>query len=169
MTWTGYIGLFHEDNMDTDDPDDCVQTGTEGEKWIVIKGSKTQESIGLDINVKKLPLRMNMPMGLGKRDWMYKIEGTVTRDPAGSSGETAMEKYNKIKRFATLFDEFGDDICYLVVRERNVDDDGWVYDEFEDINGNMVEYLQGKIGNLQKNRNTFGTIKFSFDFVEANF
>lgn len=155
--------------MDTNDPDDCVQTGTEGEKWIVVKGSKTNESIALDINTRKLPLRMTMAMGMGKRDWIYKIEGVLTRDPAGSSGETAMEKFNTIKRFATLFDEFSDDACYLVVRERNVDDDAWVYDEFEDVNGNMQPYLQGKIANLQKNRSDYGTVKFSFDFYEVNF
>ena len=106
-----------------------------------------------------------MGTGIGKRDISITITGYVTRDAI----ESDKIKYNRLRRFAFLHDEMRDTNCYLVERVRNAGDTGWDYDEYEDEDGNMQPYLQGKISGLRKSKKSYGITEYTFQFTEINY
>ncbi len=174
--WTEYIGIFDETcgtfTTPSYNPDNIdISAKTEGLHYLILDVINTIEPATPDVNVRKMPKRMNMPMGMGKNELIVNITGYVIRRESGSEKGSAISKYNTIKRFVDRHDEMSDVSIYLVQRERNADDDGWDYAEYEDITTPThnfdVKFLKGKIAGLNKKYNSYGYIEYQLQFVEA--
>lgn len=174
--WEGYIGIFDSScgtfTTPSYDPGLIdVSTKTFGTHYIILNILTSQEPASPDVNIKKLPKRLNMSTGMGKNDLTVTLNGSVTRRESGSKKGSAILKYNLIKKFMDLHDELNDDSIYLVQRERNADDDEWDYAEYEDITSPIhnfdVEFLKGKIAGLNKKYQTYGYIEYTLQFQEA--
>lgn len=176
--WTEYVGIFDAScgsfGTPSYDPGLIdVSAKTEGVNFIILDVIKIKEVNSPEVKIMKLPLRMNMPAGLGKTELTVDIAAYVTRRELGAKKGSAISKYNLFKKFVDQHDEMSDTAIYLVQRERNADDNGWDYAEYEDISSPThnfdVEFLKGKCSGITKNYATYGYIEFSIQFVEAWF
>lgn len=174
--WTEYIGIFDSSCGTFGTPSYNpglidISAKTEGLHYIILKIISDDESETPEVNIKKMPKRMNFPAGFGKTELNITLKGYVTRRESGSEKGSAISKFNKIREFVNRHDEMSDDEIYLVIRERNADDNEWDYAEFEDATSPThnydVKFLKGKCGGLVKKYATYGYIEFTLQFLEA--
>lgn len=167
MAWTGFVCICTSACgtwVSTNNPDNIDFSGkTEGVDYIILNVITEDEVETPDVNIKKLPLRMNMPMGIGKTELIITLDCYVTRDSSVSD----KTKYNKIKKFCRSHDQMSDTAVYYVSRIANPVS-GYDYDEFEDNVGNLDrKYLKGKIAGINKKKATYGITEFKLQFQEA--
>lgn len=160
----GLIGWLSQNN-----PDNVSFFGrTEGIDYLILKLLKDQENETPDVKIKAMPKRMSFSMGLGKVEHVYNVTSYVNRRLSGDEKGSAISKFNKVKQFQQLHDEMSDTPVYFIERVRNVDDDGWDYNEHEDDQGNTDrKYLKGKVAGIVKNYQTYGYIEYTLQFMEA--
>lgn len=176
--WTEFVGIFDAScgtfSSPSYNPDNIDVSGkTEGENYIILKVLAVDEPEIPDVSVKQLPKRMNMPAGMGKTELTVNITGYVARREAGTEKNSAIKKYNKLVNFVRKHDEMSDTEVFLVMRERNADDNGWDYAEYEDIasptHNFNVKFVKGKCAGITKKYATYGYIEYKLQFVEAWF
>lgn len=175
--WTEYLGIFDDSCasggwIPAYNPDGLdVSAKTFGTHYIILKVKNTSEPAAPDVNIKKMPKRLNMSTGMGKNELTITINGYVNRRESGSEKGSAISKYNLLKKFMDLHDEMGDTKIYLVQREQNADLNGWDYAEYEDITSPThnydVKFLKGKVAGLTKKYATYGHIEYTLQFQEA--
>jgi len=176
--WTDYVGIFDAScgtfTSPGYNPDGIDVSGkTFGTHYVILKVKNTTEPATPDVNIKKLPKRLNMPVGIGKNELMVTIIGYVIRRESGAEVGSTILKYNLIKAFMDRHDEMSDTAIYLVQRVQNAALSGWDYAEYEDITSPThnfdVKFLKGKIAGLQKKYATYGYIEYTLQFQEAWF
>lgn len=176
--WTEYIGIFDAScgtfTTPSYDPGLIdVSTKTEGEHYIILNVKHLEKIASPDVKIRKLPKRMNMPMGFGKNELIFTVTGYCNRRESGANKGSSVKKFNLIQKFTDRHDEMSDDAIYLVQRVRNADDNGWDYTEFEDITSPThnydVKFLKGKVSGLNEKSRTYGYIEYTLQFQEAWF
>lgn len=174
--WTDYIGIFDAScgtfTTPSYNPDNIDVSGkTFGTHYIILKTKSLTEPAIPEVNIKKLPKRLNMSVGIGKNDLTVNLKGYVVRRESGADIGSAILKYNLLKKFMDLHDEINDTFIYLVQREQNAALSGWDYAEYEDITSPThnynVKFVKGKIGGLTKSYATYGYIEYTLQFIEA--
>ena len=170
--WTEYVCICTEACgtwLSGNNPNNIDFSGkTEGIDYVVLKILNDQETETPDVNIKKMPKRLTFTMGLGKVEHIYNLTGYCTRRKNGAEKGSSILKFNVLKLFQRLHDEMSDTAVYLVERVRNVDDDGWDYNEHEDDQQNFDrKYLKGKVAGFVKKYQTYGYIEYTLQFMEA--